>query len=52
MPKKKNNLNLRTLTAFIVPQDGETMRQVADRYELAPIEVLKTALVSQYKPAK
>ncbi len=36
----------------IEPHDGETMRQIGDRYELAPIEVLKTALVANYKPAK
>ncbi|NQU55632.1 MAG: DUF4405 domain-containing protein [Rhodospirillales bacterium] len=42
----------RLLTNGIEAQDGETLRQIGDRYDLAPIEILKTALVSQYKPMK
>jgi hypothetical protein len=31
------------------PVDGKTIRSVADRYDVSPIDVLKTMLIKDYK---
>lgn len=42
----------RLAEAGVSSKDEETLRQIADRHDLTPIDILKTILVKEFKPTK